>query len=136
MLQQLLVLAEALGAGVLDKGPKRGLQDLQAGHLGAFVGGGGAFACEQIDTLVGGFQRRSRAGKQSLLEADALQFRLTASFVLTALGEGYVQQRLVGGLFGRTGCLVQTDRLAFLEIRRDLVADVLLEPADHQSLCR
>ena len=43
--------------------------------------------------------------KKRLLEADALQLLLTASMMLTALGECHVQQRLVSCLFRRAGRL-------------------------------
>jgi hypothetical protein len=52
-------------------------------------------------------KRRSRAGEQALLHADALQLLLPAGLVLAALGEGHLQQGAVGGFFLRRWLLAQ-----------------------------
>ena len=132
--QQTLVLAEALGTGVIHQRLQCLLKHLQARHLSALVAGLAALRGQQLNALYRRLQRSGRAGKQALLQADALKLLLAASLVLATLRENHFEQGAVGRFLQGRRRLVQARCLAFPELAHDLVAYVLLEAPDDEAL--
>ena len=132
--QQTLVLAEALGTGVVHQRLQCLLKHLQARHLNALVAGLAALRGQQLNALCRRLQRGGGAGKQALLHTDALKLLLAAGLVLATLGESHFEQGAVGRFLQGRRRLVQTCCLAFPKLAHDLIAYVLLEAPDDQAL--
>src|SRR5690554_4811825 len=86
-----------------------------------------------FDALLYGHFRRSRGAEDGFLQADAHQLAIFGGAVLAPVGEGHVQQCLVGGFFFRAGVEVEVVHYPFLEFLLYLVPDVFFEAADHQA---
>ena len=134
LLQQLLVAAKAVGAGVIDKGEQGFLKLLQASDFDALIVRDSWATLQQGNAPLRGFQGSLGAGEQRFLHANALQLLLAACFVMAALGEANIQQGTVGRFFLGRGALAQAGGDALLEVCRDLVADVFFKAPNYQTL--
>src|SRR5208282_712856 len=80
-----------------------------------------------------GLECGSRTGEQSFLHPDALKLLLLTGPTLSALGEWDLEQGSIGTFLCRVRRLAKTRGDPFLEVVFDLIANVLLEPADYEA---
>jgi hypothetical protein len=131
--QQALVAAEAWRRGLATSACRLSRRSRRPGHFACSSADGRSASREQLDALLGRFQRGLGAGEQRLLHADALQFLLACRPCAGRLGKRDIEQGAVGGFSCRRGGLAQAGGLRSWKSALTWSLDVLLEAPDDQA---